>query len=146
MSENNLEITNLEPIPKIKTSDTFESHGNFVIKVQEYANFHNFQIRKEKVKRDKNNNIRKRTILCSRSGVPEQKKENFNLRDRRSQRCACPFLIRASINSKTGLWHILSMNLDHNHEMVIPEHKKFLNNMRLIPQDIKDKIKIYHQA
>jgi len=38
------------------------------------------------------------------------------------------------------------MKLDHNHEMVIPEHKRFLNNMRQIPQDIKDKIKMYHQA
>src|SRR6266511_984281 len=121
-----------ESIPKLTALNTFTNHDDFITQVQNYANFYNFQIRKEKVERDKNNNIRKRTILCSRSGVPEQKKENFNLRDRRSQRCACPFLIRASINSKTGLWHILSMNLDHNHEMVIPEHKKFLNNMRLI--------------
>ncbi len=36
-------------------------------------NINNFQIRKKKVECDKNNNIRKRTILCSRSGVPEQK-------------------------------------------------------------------------
>ena len=30
--------------------------------------------------------------------------------------------------------------------MMIPEHKKFLNNQRIIPQEIKDRIKIYHQA
>src|SRR6266542_342542 len=38
------------------------------------------------------------------------------------------------------------MKLDYNYEMVIPEHKRFLNNMRQIPQDIKDKIKMYYQA
>ncbi|CAB5336727.1 unnamed protein product [Rhizophagus irregularis] len=99
-----------------------------MIKVQEYASFYNFQIRKEKVKRDKNNNIRKGTIVCSRAGIARQKDENINSRDRQSQRCDCPFLIRASLNSQTGVWHILAMKLDHNHEMVNPEHKKFLHN------------------
>ena len=103
MSENILEIANLEPVSKIKISDIFESHDDFITKVQKYAHFHNFQIRKEKVECDKNNNIRKRTILCSCSDVPEQKKEKINSRDHQSQRCACPFLIRASINSQTGL-------------------------------------------
>ncbi|CAG8672599.1 10460_t:CDS:10 [Rhizophagus irregularis] len=38
------------------------------------------------------------------------------------------------------------MKLDHSHEMVNPEHKKFLHNERIIPQDIKDRIEIYHHA
>ncbi len=95
---------------------------------------------------DKNNNIKKRTILCSCAGVAEQKKEKNHQRDRHSQRCNCPFMIRASFNLQTGLWHILAINLEHNHEMVTSEHKKFLNNERIIPQEIKDRIKIYHQA
>src|SRR4051794_26749149 len=103
MSEDILEITNIKPVPELKISDTFVSHDDFVMKVQEYANYYKFQIRKEKVERDKNNMIRKRTILCSRSGVAEQKKEKINSRDRCSQRCNCPFLIRISINPKTGL-------------------------------------------
>jgi hypothetical protein len=146
MSEDILETTNLNSIPELKVSDTFVSHDDFVIKVQTYANFNNFQVRKEKIERDNNNNIRKRIILCSRSGVAIQKEEKINLRDRHSQRCACPFLIRASMNPQTGLWHILTMKLDHNHEMIIPQHKKFLNSERMIPQDIKDRITIYHQA
>ncbi len=47
-------------------------------------------------------------------------------------------MIRASFNLQTGLWHILAINLEHNHEMVTFEHKKFLNNERIIPQEIKD--------
>ena len=53
MSEDILETAN----PELKISDTFISHDDFVIKVQEYANFNNFQIRKEKIERDKNNNM-----------------------------------------------------------------------------------------
>ncbi|GBC20970.2 protein FAR1-RELATED SEQUENCE 11 [Rhizophagus irregularis DAOM 181602=DAOM 197198] len=97
-------------------------------------------------KKSKENNIRKRTIVCSRAGIARQKDENINSRDRQSQRCDCPFLIRASLNSQTGVWHILAMKLDHSHEMVNPEHKKFLHNERIIPQDIKDRIEIYHHA
>ncbi|CAG8590478.1 7054_t:CDS:1 [Funneliformis caledonium] len=124
-------------VSELKISDTYINHDDFVLKVQEYANFYNFQIRKEKVKRDKNNNIRNRTILCSRSGVPEQKEEKINSRNHQSQRCNCPFLIRASINTQTGLWHTLAVKLDHNHAMVISEHKKFLYIEREIPQDIR---------
>ena len=38
------------------------------------------------------------------------------------------------------------MKLEYNHEMVTPEHKKFLSNERIIPQEIKDRIIVYHQA
>ncbi len=55
-------------------------------------------------------------------------------------------MIRASFNLQTDLWHILAINLEHNHEMVASEHKKFLNNERIISQEIKDRIKIYHQV
>ncbi len=55
-------------------------------------------------------------------------------------------MIRASFNLQTGLWHILAINLKHNHEMIVLEHKKFLNNQKIISQEIKDQIKIYHQA
>ena len=135
-----------ESISKLTALNTFTNHDDFITQVQNYANFYNFQIRKDKVERDKNNNIKKRTILCSRAGVAEQKKEKNHQRDRHSQRCNCPFMIRASFNLQTGLWHILAINLEHNHEMVTFEHKKFLNNERIIPQEIKDRIKIYHQA
>ncbi|CAI2201955.1 13068_t:CDS:1, partial [Funneliformis geosporum] len=43
-----------------------------------------------------------------------------------------------SLNNNSGLWHILVMNLKHNHEMVTSEHKMFLSSERI--QEIKDQI------
>src|SRR5436190_1364448 len=105
--------------PELKISDMFKSHEEFVARVQNYTSFCNFQMRLSKVDRDKENNIIRRTILCSRAGVSESKEDN--LRDRKSQRCNCPFFIRASFDNNSGLWHILAMKLEHNHEMVAPE-------------------------
>jgi hypothetical protein len=131
---------------ELKISDIFKSHEEFVAKVQNYASFCNFQTRLSKVGRDKEKNIIRRTILCSRAGAPESKEDKANLRDRKSQRCNCPFFIRASLDNDSGFWHILAMKLEHNHEMVAPEHKKFLSSERTIPQEIKDRIIVYHQA
>jgi hypothetical protein len=111
---------------ELKISDTFNSHEEFVARVQNYASFCNFQMRLSKVGHDKEKNIIRRTILCSRAGVSESKEDKANSRDRKSQRCNCPFFIRASLDNSSGLWHILDMKLEHNHEMVAPEHKNFL--------------------
>ncbi|CAB4392780.1 unnamed protein product [Rhizophagus irregularis] len=139
-----------EPEPQqsseLKISDIFKNHEEFVARVQNYASYCNFQIRLSKVGRDKEKNIIRRTILCSRAGVSESKEDKVNSRDRKSQRCNCPFFIRASLDNNSGLWHILAMNLEHNHEMVAPEHKMFLSSERIIPQEIKDRIIVYHQA
>ncbi|CAB4378322.1 unnamed protein product [Rhizophagus irregularis] len=138
-----------EPEPQqsseLKISDIFKNHEEFVARVQNYASYCNFQIRLSKVGRDKEKNIIRRTILCSRAGVSESE-DKVNSRDRKSQRCNCPFFIRASLDNNSGLWHILAMNLEHNHEMVAPEHKMFLSSERIIPQEIKDRIIVYHQA
>ena len=61
----------------LTTLNTFINHDDFITQVQNYANFYNFQIQKDKVKHDKNNNIKKRTILCLRASVAEQKKEKI---------------------------------------------------------------------
>ncbi|CAB4386303.1 unnamed protein product [Rhizophagus irregularis] len=139
-----------EPEPQqsseLKISDIFKNHEEFVARVQNYASYCNFQIRLSKVGRDKEKNIIRRTILCSRAGVSESKEDKVNSRDCKSQRCNCPFFIRASLDNNSGLWHILAMNLEHNHEMVAPEHKMFLSSERIIPQEIKDRIIVYHQA
>ena len=45
-----LENTNFSLVPELKISDTFARHADLVMKVQECANFNNFQTRKEKIK------------------------------------------------------------------------------------------------
>ncbi|CAB5395805.1 unnamed protein product [Rhizophagus irregularis] len=112
-----------EPEPQqsseLKISDIFKNHEEFVARAQNYASYCNFQIR---------------------LSVSESKEDKVNSRDRKSQRCNCPFFIRALLDNNSGLWHILAMNLEHNHEMVAPEHKMFLSSERIIPQEIKDRI------
>ncbi|CAG8517734.1 2736_t:CDS:2, partial [Funneliformis mosseae] len=82
-------------VPELKISDTYINHDDFVLKVQEYANFYNFQIRKEK-----------------------------------------------SIDQYTNsLWHTLAVKLDHNHAMVISEHKEFLKSHKILEIKLKCIIK-----
>ncbi|PKY55860.1 hypothetical protein RhiirA4_448531 [Rhizophagus irregularis] len=132
--------------PELKISDIFKNHEEFVARVQNYTSYCNFQIWLSKVDRNKEKNIIRRTILCSHVSVSKSKKDKVNSRDRKSQRCNCPFFIRTSLDNNSGLWHILAMNLEHNHKMVVPEHKIFLSSERIIPQEIKDRIIVYHQA
>ncbi|CAG8682802.1 21731_t:CDS:2 [Gigaspora margarita] len=96
--------------------------------------------------------IRKRTLLCSRSDFPESKEYNSEdenskkERNRASQRCGCSFYIRASLNNTNGLWYIISMDLVHNHQMVNKNHRIFMSSERHIPDDIKQRIELLHRA
>ncbi|CAG8600866.1 15838_t:CDS:2, partial [Racocetra fulgida] len=98
---------------------TFTSHTDFVIAVQEYAIREGFTMRLHKLKRNKAGAVRWREIVCSRNGTSSKKKESGNkpTRNRRSQRCKCPFLVRAAVNGTSGLWEIISTKLEHNHDI-----------------------------
>ncbi|CAG8588727.1 9931_t:CDS:1 [Cetraspora pellucida] len=98
---------------------TFTSHTDFVIAVQEYAIREGFTMRLHKLKRNKAGAVRWREIVCSRNGTSSKKKESGDkpTRNRQSQRCKCPFLVRASLNGRSGLWEIISTKLEHNHDI-----------------------------
>ncbi|CAG8499126.1 2785_t:CDS:1 [Scutellospora calospora] len=100
---------------------TFTSHTDFVIAVQEYAIQQGFTMRLHKLKRSKTGAVRWREIVCSRNGTSSKKKEGGDkpTRNRQSQRCRCPFLVRASLNGTSGLWEIIATKLDHNHDIGI---------------------------
>ncbi|CAI2181967.1 19086_t:CDS:2, partial [Funneliformis geosporum] len=101
----------------LKQGTTFTSHTDFVVAVQEFSMRNGFTMRLNTVKRNREGIVRWREIVCSRSGTPSSKKSGIKpIRNRPSQRCDCPFLIRASVNANTGLWEIISTNLYHNHE------------------------------
>ncbi|CAG8815417.1 20615_t:CDS:1, partial [Dentiscutata erythropus] len=98
---------------------TFTSHTDFVVAVQEYAIRQGFTMRLHKLKRNKAGAVRWREIVCSRNGTSSKKKESGDkpTRNRQSQRCKCPFLVRASLNGTSGLWEIISTKLEHNHDI-----------------------------
>jgi hypothetical protein len=157
-------ISNSSYQPQI--NDTFESHQEFVDKIKNYAHELHFTIRLGKVEYKKSNSkkpeesssinmerrIRKRTLLCSRAGHTELKEcgsedeISSKGRGKTSQRCDCPFYVRASLNSTNGLWYIINMNLIHNHHMVDENHQHFMSNERSIPDDVKQRIEILRRA
>ncbi|CAG8814485.1 20556_t:CDS:10, partial [Gigaspora margarita] len=79
-------------------NDIFKEYNKFVNKIKDYARKFGFIIRLRKVEYSKNNKtekeIRKRTLLCSQSGFPEQKE--YNSEDENSKK---------------------DMNLTHNHQI-----------------------------
>ncbi len=112
-----------------KQGTTFTSHTDFVVAVQEYSTRNGFTMRLNTVKRNKEGVVRWREIVCSRSGTPSSKKSGIKpIRNRPSQRCDCPFLIRASVNAATGLWEIIATNFDHNHEINNNDSTTNVNN------------------
>ncbi|CAG8589432.1 15947_t:CDS:2, partial [Gigaspora rosea] len=100
--------------------------------VTSYAKRQGFKIRLGKIEKNSNGNIRKRTIFCSREGS-SIKNSNKNIRNLPSQHCNCKFMVRASLDSKTGLWYIISAHLEHNHSMILSNHQHFMINERIIP-------------
>src|SRR4051794_15718706 len=146
-----------------QVDDIFKNHDEFVNKIKEYARKLGFIIRLEKVKylnptKNKNSKeiseeqeeiitekkVRTRTLLCSRAGYSESKENDLegdenssNKRNQKSQRCECPFYIRAFLENSNGLWYITNMDLTHNHQMVDESHRFFMSNERSIPNDVK---------
>jgi len=113
----------------LKQGTTFTSHTDFVVAVQEYSTRNGFTMRLNTVKRNREGVVRWREIVCSRSGAPSSKKSGIKpIRNRPSQRCDCPFLIRASVNAATGLWEIIATNFDHNHEISINDSVSTVNS------------------
>ncbi|CAG8458466.1 1019_t:CDS:1 [Acaulospora colombiana] len=107
------------PSDFLQQGSKFSSHTDFVVAVQEYAMRQGFTMRLHKLKRNREGDVRWREIVCSRSGISCKKKVGERpTRNRLSQRCRCPFLIRASANGVSGLWEVISTNFNHNHELV----------------------------
>ena len=128
--------------------DSYNSHDGFANAVKTYAHENGFSVRLGKVVKSKDQKIRKRTILCSRAGVSEQKllDNTKHIRNRTSQRCNCTFYIRASLSLENGLWYIINLDLNHNHSMVKRTHRQFMLTERFIPDDVKEKILLLRKA
>ena len=134
------ELSNIE----LKEGNSYNTHEDFVTTVANYAKQQGFQIRLGKVKKNSTGNICKRTILCSKEGSPI--KTSNTIRNRPSKHCNCQFVVRASLNTKNGLWYIILINLEHNHPMISLEFQHFMTNERIIPPEVQDKIMLLRRA
>lgn len=133
-----------------KEGDTFKDYNTFETYVKSYAKNCGFSVRLDRAKYETTDKeIRWRDIVCSRNGSSsKQKNENINnnSRNRASQRCNCPFIIRGIKSKDNGLWTVVKINLTHNHDFVPSHIKKFMPNNREIPEYIKEKILNLHAA
>ncbi len=136
----------------IKEGDTFKDYDLFETSVKNYSKNQGFTVRLDTANYDsKTGEIRRREIVCSRSGLskknkPQQIENNKPTRNRLSQRCNCPFLVRGIKSEDHGLWVVVKINLTHNHELVPLQLRKFMPNNREIPNNVKDKILELHMA
>lgn len=145
--------TNVEVNQDIKEGDTFKDYITFETYIKSYAESCGFTIRLDRAKFETNKTnkeIRWRDIICSRSGSSKkQKNENItsnSSRNRASQRCNCPFVIRGIKSKDNGLWTIVKINLTHNHDFIPQQVKKFMSNNRELSEHIKEKILDLHAA
>src|SRR3954451_1477500 len=136
------------PFTEIKQGDSFSSHDDYVSTIKSYASKNGFSVRLGKAEKKKDQTVRKRTIVCSRAGIPNKKdlESSKQVRNRASQRYNCNFHVRASLNSNNGLWYIIDINLKHNHSMVDQNHRHFMLTERFIPDDVKQRILLLQKA
>ena len=100
----------------------------------------------EKTEKNSAGQIRKRTIVCNRQGFSDKNLNGQDKRNRASQRCNCEFKVRASLNSNTGLWYLISAQLEHNHSMVSGVYRKFMSEERTIPIEVQERILLLRRA
>jgi hypothetical protein len=132
---------------------TFTDYLSFENTVKDYGKKSGFSVRLNSAKYNTvTREIRWRDIVCSRSGLSNKDKkekmqrsiEDSSSRNRSSQRCECPFIVRGIFNNDNNLWTIAKINLSHNHDLVPNNLKKFME--RTIPEDAKQKILDLHAA
>lgn len=109
-----------------------------------------FSVRKHKADKNNDGSIRRRQLLCSRQGQQSSKtskKKRFcnnadNVNDvvsqqsklppasRRVTRCNCPAKLTAHLSKTGGVYHATEFVTEHNHDLVRPEHVRFLRSHR----------------
>ena len=137
-----------EKILHPQVGESYASQDDFIEAIRQYGLNQGFTIRCGKVDcRNKEQKIRKRTILCSREGTSIPKNDDQSKRrNRKSQRCGCKYMVRASLNSENNKWYIITLKEEHNHPMLKKEQLRFTQQERNLPEDVKDRILLLRRA
>jgi zinc finger SWIM domain-containing protein 3 len=124
---------------------TFDTEEAFALMVFEYARRQGFSIRRSRVVKTKGGELRKRDLVCSYARTSGLKK-HVQVRNTALKSTDCPFRVRASFDVTTCKWHVISVVLDHNHNMVSSEQRKFMNSERRLPDEVKSEVLTLHRA
>ncbi|KAL6320955.1 hypothetical protein AAG906_010764 [Vitis piasezkii] len=98
-----------------------------------FAKVTGFSVRKDDVKRDKNQNIVSRKWVCSKEGYRHRvclENENRKREPKAVTRIGCEATFRIGFNKQMNKWVVKEFMADHNHPLVEQKYKAQLNAMR----------------
>uniref|UniRef100_A0A2N9FG61 Protein FAR1-RELATED SEQUENCE n=1 Tax=Fagus sylvatica TaxID=28930 RepID=A0A2N9FG61_FAGSY len=108
-----------------------------------YAKFVGFSVRKDDVKRDKNNTVISRRWVCAKEGFRKIKHEETMDRKRDPKpmtRCGCMAAFRMKYDQKSNEWKVVEFASDHNHELASVSDVQFLRSHRKVGESDKAQV------
>lgn len=137
-------ITDESYIDIIKVGTSFSTWEDAEIKLNQYAKFTGFSLRRKRVEADKEGTVRRRTFECSFSGKPisNQIIDISHQRQRPAQKIICPWHINLTKPKSSTEIGITSIIGEHNHSM-IPDICLYAPKYRKLSSEILDKIEFY---
>ncbi|CAG8778418.1 3059_t:CDS:2, partial [Gigaspora margarita] len=140
----NIEIRNLLNTKDLKKEnklhpqlgESFLTQEEFFEAIWQYGLSQGFTIRYGKVdNRNKEKEIHKRTILCSRKGISVANKEDDKpKRQRESKRYGCKYM------------YIIALQEIHNHAMIKQEELRFTQQERNLSENVKERVLLLRYA
>ncbi|PKY60795.1 hypothetical protein RhiirA4_431379 [Rhizophagus irregularis] len=133
-----------ESIGDIKVGDSFSTWEDAEIKLNQYAKFAGFSLRRKRVEADKDGVVRRRTFECSFSGKPvsNQVIDITHQRERASKKIMCPWHINLTKPKSSMEIGITSIIGQHNHSM-IADAQLYIPKYRRLSDDVIEKINFY---
>ena len=115
-----------------------------------YAKLVSFSIRKDKIKRNKNNIVTSRRWVCAKEGLQIRKNE-VNLKCMHARpiiRSGCKAAFRIRFERKLGEWVVgeFKFKMEHNHDLVMQFETQFLRSHRTIKDSDKAQIIALHNV
>ncbi|GAU35521.1 hypothetical protein TSUD_155520 [Trifolium subterraneum] len=98
----------------------FDSEEHAIHFYKSFAEFHGFAMRKDDVRRDDDDKIVVRQLVCNRAGK-NSKKEDCGKVLKSTTRTDCRARIRINLNVETGKWTVFAFESLHNHPLT-PTH------------------------
>jgi hypothetical protein len=128
----------------IKVGASFSTWEDTEIKLNQYAKFSGFSLRRKHVEVDKDGVVRRRTFECSSSGksVSNQVIDITHQRERASRKIMCPWHINLTKPKSSAEIGITSISGQHNHSMIADAYLYIPKYCRL-SDNVVEKIEFY---
>ncbi|CAB4484277.1 unnamed protein product [Rhizophagus irregularis] len=127
----------------IKVGTSFSTWEDAEIKLNQYAKFAGFSLRRKRVESDNNRIVRRRTFECSFLGksISNQIIDITHQRQRSSRKIMCPWHINLTMPKSSTEVSITSITGEHNHSMITDIHLHA--PYRKLSNEILERIEFY---